>query len=98
MFLGTNFYGPGMTHIGPQLDQRGGQIPIQHGYDVITGKELWSFSTFPKKGEVGYDTWRPGDELNRTGNNVWAFALTVDEKNGLLYFPVSGPGANLLRR
>ena len=48
---------------------------------------------FLPKGEVG-DTWRPGDELNRTGNNVWAFALTVDEKNGLLYLPVSGPGAN----
>ena len=94
LFLGTNFYGPGMTHIGPQLDQRGGQIPIQHAYDVRTGKELWSFHTFPAKGEVGYDTWRPGDELNRTGNNVWAFALTVDEKNGLLYLPVSGPGAN----
>ena len=28
------------------------------------------------------------------GNNVWAFALTVDEERGILYIPVSGPGAN----
>jgi quinoprotein glucose dehydrogenase len=94
MFLGTNFFGPGMTHIGPQLDQRGGQIPVQHGYDVITGKELWSFNTFPQPGEVGHDTWRGDDWKDRTGNNVWAFTLTVDEKNGLLYLPISGPGAN----
>jgi quinoprotein glucose dehydrogenase len=95
LFIGTNFYGPGMPHIGPQLDERGGQIPVQHGYDVRTGKELWEFHTFPRPGEVGYDTWTlPGSAENRTGNNVWAFSLTVDEANGLLYFPVSGPGAN----
>lgn len=95
MFLGTNFYGPGMPHIGPQLDERGGQIPTQKAYDVRTGKELWEFHTFPREGEVGHDTWElKGSEKNRTGNNVWAFTLTVDEKNGLVYFPVSGPGAN----
>ena len=60
-----------------------------------TGKELWEFHTFPREGEVGYNTWELKDsEKNRTGNNAWAFALTVDEKNGLVYFPVSGPGAN----
>ena len=35
------------------------------------------------------DGWK-----NRTGNNVWAFALTVDEQHGIVYEPVSGPGAN----
>lgn len=95
IFLGTNFYGPGERHIGPQLDQRGGQIPAQHGYDARTGKQLWEFRTFPKPGEVGADTWlKPGSQDNRTGNNVWAFAMTVDEERGILYMPVSGPGAN----
>ena len=95
LFIGTNFYGPGMSHIGPQLDERGGQIPYQHAYDVRTGKELWTFHTFPREGEVGHDTWPlKGSEENRTGNNVWAFSLTIDEKNGLLFLPVSGPGAN----
>ena len=42
----------------PQLDQACGQIPESHGYDVRTGKELWTFHTFPRPGEVGNDTWR----------------------------------------
>jgi quinoprotein glucose dehydrogenase len=92
--IGTNFYGPGDRHINPALDQAGGQIPEQHGYDVRTGKELWTFHTLPHPGEVGYDTWANGSSANRTGNNVWAFALTVDEERGIVYEPVSGPGAN----
>ncbi len=99
LLIGTNFYGPGERHIGPQLEQAGGQIPDQHGYDVRTGKELWTFHTFPRPGETGHDTWgknfEGGDSSqNRTGNNVWAFALTVDEEHGIVYEPVSGPGAN----
>lgn len=99
LLIGTNFYGPGERHIGPQLYQAIGQIPDQHGYDVRTGKELWTFRTFPKPGEPGHDTWgknfEGGDSAqNRTGNNVWAFALTVDQEHGIVYEPVSGPGAN----
>jgi glucose dehydrogenase len=94
LLIGTNFYGPGERHIGPQLDQAGGQIPDAHGYDVRTGKELWTFHTFPHPGEVGNDTWANESWKNRTGNNVWAFALTVDEEHDIVYEPVSGPGAN----
>ena len=49
---------------------------------------------FPREGEPGNDTWAKDSWKNRTGNNVWAFALTVDEERGILYIPVSGPGAN----
>jgi quinoprotein glucose dehydrogenase len=94
LLVGTNFYGPGERHIGPQLERAGGQIPEAHGYDVRTGKELWTFHTFPHPGEVGNDTWGGDSWKNRTGNNVWAFALTVDEAHGIVYEPVSGPGAN----
>jgi quinoprotein glucose dehydrogenase len=95
LFIGTNFYGPGDRHINPALDQRGGQVPEQHAYDVRTGKELWTFHTIPRDGEPGNETWEAKDSWkNRTGNNVWAFALTVDEERGILYIPVSGPGAN----
>jgi glucose dehydrogenase len=95
LLIGTNFYGPGERHIGPQLDQAGGQLGDVHGYDVRTGKELWEFHTIPRPGEPGADTWlKPDSWKNRTGNNVWAFALTVDEERGILYLPVSGPGAN----
>jgi glucose dehydrogenase len=95
LFVGTNFYGPGERHIAPQLDQAGGQIPEQHAYDVRTGKELWTFHTIPRDGEPGNETWAKDTWQNRTGNNVWAFALTVDEERGILYIPVSGPGANI---
>jgi glucose dehydrogenase len=94
LLIGTNFYGPGERHIAPQLDQASGQIPDAHGYDIRTGKELWTFHTFPHPGEVGNDTWANDSLKNRTGNNVWAFALTVDEEHGIVYEPVSGPGAN----
>ncbi|HEX5432318.1 MAG TPA: PQQ-binding-like beta-propeller repeat protein, partial [Bryobacteraceae bacterium] len=95
LLLGTNFYGPGERHIGPQLDQAGGQIGDVHGYDVRTGKQLWTFHTIPHAGEPGIETWlKSGSQEHRTGNNVWAFALTVDEAHGILYLPVSGPGAN----
>jgi len=94
LFIGTNFYGPGDRHINPALDQASGQVPEQHAYDVRTGKELWTFHTFPHEGEVGNDTWAKDTWKNRTGNNVWAFALTVDEERGILYIPVSGSGAN----
>ncbi len=94
LLLGTNFYGPGERHIGPQLDQAGGQLGDVHGYDVRTGKQLWELHTIPRPGEPGNETWLKGSWQNRTGNNVWAFALTVDEERGLLYLPVSGPGAN----
>jgi glucose dehydrogenase len=94
LFVGTNFYGPGERHIGPQLEQAGGQIPDSHAYDVETGKELWTFHTFPHPGETGNDTWANDSWKDRTGNNVWAFALTVDEERSMVYLPVSGPGAN----
>ncbi len=95
LLIGTNFYGPGERHIGPQLEQAGGQLGDVHGYDVRTGRQLWEFHTIPRPGETGSDTWlKPDSWKNRTGNNVWAFALTVDEQRGILYLPVSGPGAN----
>ena len=49
LFVGTNFYGPGDRHVNPALDQASGQIPEQHAYDVRTGKELWTFHTFPAR-------------------------------------------------
>jgi quinoprotein glucose dehydrogenase len=95
LLVGTNFYGPGERHINPALDQGGGQLGDVHGYDVRTGKQLWEFHTIARPGEPGNETWlQPDSWKNRTGNNVWAFSLTVDEERGILYLPVSGPGAN----
>jgi quinoprotein glucose dehydrogenase len=94
LLIGTNFYGPGERHIGPQLDQAGGQIADSRAFDARTGKLLWQFHNIPHPGEKGNETWLNDSWKNRTGNNVWAFAMTVDEQRGILYMPVSEPGAN----
>jgi glucose dehydrogenase len=94
ILLGTNFYGPGERHINPALDQAGGQLGDTHAYDARTGKQIWEFHTIPRPGELGNDTWLNDSWKNRTGNNVWSFALTVEEQRGILYLPVSEPGAN----
>jgi len=94
ILMGSNFYGPGERHIGPHLTTSKGEIGDTHAYDVRTGKKLWDFHTIPRPGEVGNDTWLNDSWKDRTGNNVWAFTLTVDEQRGIVYLPVSGPGMN----
>src|SRR5262245_24186696 len=94
ILTGSNFYGPGQRHIGPQLDTSAGEIGDTRAYDARTGKELWEFHTMPLEGEPGTETWGFESYKNRTGNNVWAFALTVDEDRGIVYEPVSSAGAN----
>ena len=60
------------------------------GFDVRTGKRLWTFHTIPKKGEPGYDTWlnSSADDAGNTG--VWS-QVTIDEELGLVYLPVEAP-------
>lgn len=94
ILMGSNFFGPGQRHIAPQLETSVGESGDTHAYDVRTGKMLWEFHTIPRPGEVGNETWQNDSWKSRTGNNVWAFALTVEEQRGIVYLPVSGPGAN----
>jgi quinoprotein glucose dehydrogenase len=59
------------------------------GFDVRTGKRLWTFHTIPRKGEFGYDTWLKG--ADGSGNaGVWA-QMSADEELGLVYLPVELP-------
>lgn len=59
-------------------------------FDAHTGKQAWSFHTIPQAGEFGNETWGE-DSWKYTGHtNVWA-PMTLDEKRGLLYMPVSTP-------
>ncbi len=60
------------------------------GFDVRTGKQLWTFHTVPQPGEAGNDTWR--DESWRyTGNtNVWTM-MSYDPALDYVYLPVSTP-------
>jgi quinoprotein glucose dehydrogenase len=60
------------------------------GFDVRTGKRLWTFHTIPKKGEPGYDTWLNASAEDAGNTGVWT-QITVDEELGLVYLPVESP-------
>jgi glucose dehydrogenase len=60
------------------------------GFDVRTGKKLWTFHSVPQAGEFGHDTWEDG-AADYTGNtNVWSM-ITVDEALGYVYLPFGTP-------
>jgi quinoprotein glucose dehydrogenase len=63
-------------------------------FDVRTGKRLWDFRTVPLPGEIGHNTWLDNGWRNRSGVNVWAWYMTLDEERGILYMPVAGPAGN----
>jgi len=63
-------------------------------YDARTGAKLWDFHTVPQPGEVGHETWLNDGWKGRSGTNVWAWQMTVDEQRGILYMPVGGPASN----
>lgn len=60
------------------------------GFDVRTGRLVWTFHVVPRPGEFGSETW---------GKDSWAFAgnlnawggISVDETLGYVYVPLSAP-------
>jgi quinoprotein glucose dehydrogenase len=63
-------------------------------FDIRTGAKLWDFHTVPLPGELGHNTWLDHGWRNRSGVNVWAWYMTLDEERGILYMPVAGPAGN----
>ena len=63
-------------------------------FDLRTGAHLWDFHTVPLPGELGHETWLDRGWRNRSGVNVWAWYMTLDEERGILYMPVAGPAGN----
>ena len=59
-------------------------------YDVRSGELAWTFHTIPQPGEFGYDTWPKDAHKYAGGVNVWG-EITLDEKRGIVYLPVSSP-------
>jgi glucose dehydrogenase len=60
------------------------------GYDVRTGKLLWTFHVVPKRDEPGYDTWG-NNSADYAGNlSAWC-PLSADEQLGLVYLPFTAP-------
>ncbi len=63
-------------------------------YDARTGAKMWEFQTVPQPGEIGHETWLNDGWKERSGTNVWAWQMTVDEARGILYMPIGGPASN----
>jgi quinoprotein glucose dehydrogenase len=83
IIVGSN---PGEGYGSPPGDLR--------AYDVVTGKLVWTFHTIPRPGEFGYDTWPPEAWKYAGGANTWG-EITVDRKNGLVFFPTGSPTHDL---
>ena len=60
------------------------------GFDVRTGKKLWTFHSIPRTGEFGSDTWENGSAEYTGATNVWSM-ITVDEELGYVYLPFGTP-------
>jgi quinoprotein glucose dehydrogenase len=60
------------------------------GFDVRTGKRLWTFHSVPQAGEFGNDTWENGSAAYTGATNVWSM-ITVDEATGYVYLPFGTP-------
>lgn len=60
------------------------------GYDVRSGRLIWTFHTIPQRGEFGNETWGE-DSWQYTGNTaVWA-PMSADLESGYVYLPVETP-------
>lgn len=60
------------------------------GFDVNSGRLLWTFHTVAQGEEAGTETWE-NNSWKETGNaNVWA-PMSADEELGYVYLPVSTP-------
>ena len=78
--------------VGPALTP-GGRVNIANvkgdimGFDVRTGRKLWTFHTIPREGEPGSETWK-GDSAQYTGNaGVWG-PFSADPQLGYVYLSI----------
>ena len=63
------------------------------GFDVKTGKLLWTFHVVPQEGEFGNDTW--GNESWKVAGDLGSWnPMTADEQLGYVYIPLSAPTAS----
>jgi quinoprotein glucose dehydrogenase len=87
---GVVIVGAAHTPLAP-ADQATNVIGYIRGFDVVTGRLLWTFHTVPRPGEPGYETWLDGSARTGAGNaGVWG-AISADEELGLAYLPVESP-------
>ncbi len=78
------------SNLGDFPTKRAGIPGDIRGYDVRSGKLLWTFHVIPHPGEFGHDTWE-GDSAEYTGaTNMWT-SPSADLELGYVYIPLSSP-------
>ncbi|HMF98862.1 MAG TPA: PQQ-binding-like beta-propeller repeat protein, partial [Vicinamibacterales bacterium] len=66
---------------------------LVRGFDVRTGRRLWTFNTIPRPGEFGNDTWEKESWAVNGNVGVWN-QIAADEDLGLAYLPVETPSSD----
>jgi glucose dehydrogenase/cytochrome c553 len=73
--------------------RKGGTPGYIRGYDVRTGKRLWTFHTIPRPGEFGNDTWENDSWKDFGAASVWSM-MSADPELGMVYLPVESSTNN----
>lgn len=60
------------------------------GFDVRTGRLLWTFHVVPQKGEFGNETWE-NDSWKYAGNSGTWTMMSADPETGYVYFGTDTP-------
>ncbi len=80
--------------IGSAVSEAGNAAPgYVRGFDVLTGRLIWTFHTIPQPGEPGYDSWPKEAYRWAGGANNWG-GLSLDEKRGAVYFGTGSPASD----
>jgi len=80
--------------LGSSVSEGSGSAPgYVRGFDIISGKLLWTFHTIPLPGEFGYDTWPENSYKKFGGTNNWS-GLVLDNKRGVVYFGTGSPSSD----
>ena len=73
----------------PNSEPSGGDV---RGFDLRTGKQLWTFHSVPHPGEKNYGTW-PNPDAYRSGAHMWGL-LTADTARNIVYLTFNAPNNN----
>ena len=61
------------------------------GFDLRTGRELWSFHVLPEPGQFGAEEW----QQPRMGGNIWG-GIAADVERGIAYVSTGSPHPNFI--
>lgn len=60
------------------------------GFDIHTGKQLWTFHVVPRQGEFGNETWQNDSWMWAGNSGTWTM-MSADPKLGYVYIPTDTP-------